>query len=467
MIKKCLLPVLLLCALLLSLFIPASAIDEIPPSWLTNGTSSDSVPAADSSVSASAPAAAAAPSAEAPSGTLLITDRHVAYLTGSGGSFAPQSNLTRAEAAQILLCLLPQQPSVTASYADVPADAWYAQAAGVLGSLGVIRPGMSTFLPDEEITRGEFVHYIACFFPPRMDTTQFSDVPFGHPYAAYILTAKAYGWVTGFSDGTFRPNQTLTRAEAVAILNRALGRTPDKSYIDSTQPIFYLDVPSDSWFYYDVVEASVAHSHTAYGTEERWSSHTPTSSGLATGFYLIDGWLCYYDGALGSLARSTSVGSFDFDASGHFTTGSADLDQRLYDIVAQNTTSDMTQEQKLRALYVYTRDSFTYLRRPAYSFGATGYMQKDALNMLETGYGNCYSYSSLFWYLARWIGYDAKIYSGTVGSNKAPHGWVEIAFDGKDYIFDTELEMAYHKKGRYEINLYKYIDVDGWRYVKP
>ena len=63
-------------------------------------------------------------------------------------------------------------------------------------------------------------------------------------------------------------------------------------------------------------------------------------------------------------------------------------------------------------------------------------------------------------------GYDAAIYSGTVGNNRAPHSWVEIEFDGRNYIFDTELEMAYRKKGRYDVNLYKYIDVDGWHYIR-
>ena len=211
----------------------------------------------------------------------------------------------------------------------------------------------------------------------------------------------------------------------------------------------------------------MAHSHTAAAGGEVWTSHTKTDIGLATGFHLIDGWLYYYDANTGSFAVNTSVGSFTFNSQGHFTSGSDELDQRLHEIVLAHTNDSMTQEQKLRALYVYTRDSFTYLRRPAYEFGATGWMQTDALNMLQTGYGNCYSYASVFWYLARWLGYDARIYSGTVGWNYAPHAWVEITMDGTSYIYDTELEMAYHRRGRYEINLYHYIDVDGWHYVKP
>ena len=404
---------------------------------------------------------------DTPSGLILVTDDHTAYITGSAGSFHPQDSITRAEAAQILCRLLPEGTSGSAAFTDVPESAWYAQAAGTLGSLGVMRAGESTFQPDEAITRGEFIRSVACFFPARADADQFPDVPAGDPDAPYILTARSWGWLSGFDDGTVRPGQTLTRAEAVAMLNRALGRSPDKAYIDSACPVFYLDVSRDNWFYYEVAEASVTHRHAASDGVEYWLDHTPIPAGLETGFHLVDGWLYYYDGEQDQVVRSAPVGSFTFDASGHFTTGNADLDGRLREIVLSKTTPDMNQEQKLRALYIYTRDSFTYLRRPAYAFGAAGFMEQDALNMLQTGYGNCYSYASLFWYLSRWIGYDSIIYSGTVGSNRAPHSWVEIAFDGKYHIFDTELEMAYHKKGRYEINLYKYIDVDGWQYRRP
>lgn len=465
---------LLLAVLVLLTALPwAAADDSTPPSWITNGTSADDV-AQDRNDSEEDEEAEAEDSgsqsipAENPSGSALITDSHVAYLTGSGGLFRPQDNLTRAEAAQIFLRLLKQTVPVTIHYTDVPAGAWYAEAAGVMGSLGVMRSGMSTFGPDEDLTRGEFISCVAQFFTPRTDAVQFSDVSAASPYAPYILSARAWGWVEGFSDGTLRPDQLITRAEAVTILNRALGRSADVSYLAQAYPAgLYLDVPTGSWAYAEVMEASVAHSHTATAAGEVWTSHTKTDIGLATGFHLIDGWLYYYDASTGSFAVNTSVGSFTFNSQGHFTSGSDELDQHLHEIVLAHTNDSMTQEQKLRALYVYTRDSFTYLRRPAYEFGATGWMQTDALNMLQTGYGNCYSYASVFWYLARWLGYDARIYSGTVGWNYAPHAWVEITMDGTSYIYDTELEMAYHRRGRYEINLYHYIDVDGWHYVKP
>ena len=454
--------------LLLALPSPALAASEGPPAWLAGGLdefdqTEQETPAETPETSAGTPSA----SGGTPSGLTLVTDPHSAYITGSAGAFHPQDTITRAEAAQILFRLLPEGTSGAAAFTDVSESAWYAQAAAALGSLGVMRSGESTFQPDEALSRREFIRSIACFFPARSVASQFFDVLPEDPDAAHFLTARSWGWLSGFDDGTVRPDRTLTRAEAVTMLNRALGRSPDKAYIDSASPLRYLDVSKDNWFYYEVAEASVSHRHAADENGEHWLSHTPVDAGMGAGFQLVDGWLYYYDEAAGDVVRSASVGSFSFDASGHFTTGNADLDGRLREIVLSKTTADMTQEQKLRALYIYTRDSFTYLRRPAYEFGASGFMEQDALNILSTGYGNCYSYASLFWYLSRWIGYDSIIYSGTVGSNRAPHSWVEIPFDGKYYIFDTELEMAYHKKGRYDINLYKYIDVDNWQYRRP
>ena len=168
------------------------------------------------------------------------------------------------------------------------------------------------------------------------------------------------------------------------------------------------------------------------------------------------------------MVRSGQVGSFTYDAAGHFTTGSAELDGKLRKIVLAQTNSSMTQEEMLRALYLYTRESFTYFRGDPHAFGAKDFMMEDALRMLNTGFGDCYGYAALYWYLCRWIGYDAVIYSGTVGSNRLPHSWVEINLDGRNYIFDTELEMAYRRQKRFDINLYQFYDgADSWMYRRP
>lgn len=438
--------------------------------WLGGGQSTEETD--DASLSATLLTEAPEPEKEAeiPAGITLVTDRHIPFAFGDGGTlpaFKPWREITRAQAAQMLLRLLPEEVAVDVTYTDVAPDAWYAAAAGTMGTLGVMRDGGEEFLPEELITRGEFVRYVASFFPLRQDAELFEDVSPDSPDAPYIRSARAAGWALGKGDGTFHPGENITRAEAAVLLNRALGRTADREYIDAVHPAFYVDVSPSHWFYYDVMEASVAHEH-AGGQEERWTGHTPRENVPADGFHLVDGWLYCYDSARGDILRSESRGNFPFDAAGHFTSGSAELDGKLHAIVVSKTNSSMTQEEMLRALYLYTRDSFTYLRRPAYAFGANDFMQEDALRILNTGYGNCYCYASVLWYLSRWIGYDSVIYSGTVGSNRAPHSWVEINMDGRDYIFDAELEMAYRRKKRFDINLYKFYDVgNSWNYRRP
>lgn len=405
-------------------------------------------------------------------GVSLVTGEHIAYAQGGGGalpSFHPARQVTRAEAAQMLFRLLPDPvPSSGTAYADVPPGAWYAQAVTALADLGVLEAQDGMLDTGKPVTRGEFTRYIACFFPLRTDGDLFPDVAEDDPNAAFIRSAQAYGWAQGGSDGLFHPNETINRAAAVTLLNRALGRTADQVYISQNHPAFYVDVAPSSWYYYDVMEASIPHRHADSDGAERWTSHTARTQVPKDGLQLADGWLYCYDASRGDVVREAAVGNHYFNSSGRFTTGNNELDSWLHKIVLARTDETQTQEQMLRALFLYTRDSFTYLRRPPYEMGVYDYMETDALRILETGYGNCYCYAALFWYLSRWIGYDSVIYNGTVGVRRSPHSWVEINLNGKNYIFDTELEMAYRRKKRFDVNLYKFYDAgNSWNYRRP
>jgi len=405
-------------------------------------------------------------------GISLTTDVHTAYVYGSSGafpSFHPGREVTRAEAAVMLSRLLPSgTPVPNTDYDDVPAGAFYADAVKTLAGLGVLEAEDGRLDTGRTVTKGEFIRYIASFFPLRTDAEQFPDVSENDPNAPYILSARAYGWTEGNSAGEFQPDMTVDRASAVVLLNRALGRKADRSYIDQNHPAFYVDVAPSSWYYNDVMEATVPHQHSVEDGTELWTSHTPRTEAPKDGFQLVDGWLYCYDSARGDLVRDDTVKNHYFNSVGRFTTGNNELDSWLHKIVLARTDSSMTQEKMLRAVYLYTRDSFTYLRRPPYEFGVYDYMETDALRILTTGYGNCYCYASLFWYLSRWIGYDSVIYNGTVGVRRSPHSWVEINMDGKNYIFDTELEMAYRRKKRFDVNLYKFYDAgNSWNYRRP
>ena len=379
----------------------------------------------------------------------LISDEHIQYITGVGSAlFSPDKNITRAEAAVILCRLLSGTVPVTVSYSDVPAGSWYKEAAEQLGSLGVLRAGERTFRGNEPISRGEFVHCIAAFFPPRTDAEQFSDVPSTHQYAEDILSCRAYGWLNGYGDGTFRPEQPILRSEAVAVINRALGRTGDREEIAANRPALFLDVPATVWYYYDVMEATVPHTFdTAESGEEKWTTFTQTDTGLpedfqTEGFHLYEGWCYYYSAEAGDILRNSTIFGFTYDANGRFTTGDTWVDGQLREIILGQTDPNMSGDELLQAFFAYCRDTYRYLKWNYYEMGDTSFTMDAARQMLSTGRGNCYCYASVFWYLARWIGYDARIISGTVYGDY--HSWVEIG----GYIYDPQLEWRFvHDRG--------------------
>lgn len=380
----------------------------------------------------------------------LNTADHVTYITGDGaGYFNPDSGMTRAEIAVILYRLLSEHVPVTVSYTDVPPDSWYADAALQMGSLGLLRAGERTFRGDEYITRGEFVNCIAAFFPRRTDAVLFADVSFAYQYADAILSGRAYGWLSGYTDGTFHPERPILRSEAVSILNRALGRNGDGACLTANRPALFLDVPVSAWYYSDVMEATVPHTYTigAAGAET-WTSFTETDTGLPADFrtegqHLHQGWSYYYSAASKDIIRGGTIGGFTAGADGRFTSGDAWVDQQLHEIILSQTDPGMTREEMLRTLFGHCRDDYTYLKWNYYKAGDTSFTLDAAKQFLSAGRGNCYCFASTFWYLARWLGYDAKIISGALTTG--PHSWVEI----NGYIYDTQLEWRYyHDRGR-------------------
>ena len=125
----------------------------------------------------------------------------------------------------------------------------------------------------------------------------------------------------------------------------------------------------------------------------------------------------------------------------------------LQNIMEQNPSADRL--TLLRRGHEYCRDAFTYLRKNSYAMGKKGWEVNDAKVMFTSLRGNCYNYAAAFWAVARGLGYEAYAISGTVTQTDQPHGWVEIDFDGKTYIFDCEWEMAYRvKQNRYDMDMF-------------
>ena len=206
----------------------------------------------------------------------LNTTTHDAYLSGYGdGTFGPGNSMTRAEVAQMFYnLLLDKDIPVTVDFSDIPDDAWYADAVNTLASLGILTGiGNNEFAPDRAITRAEFTAIAMRFTNGNVSGENiFSDVSADDWFYDQVVGSIQYGWITGYEDGTFRPYNTITRAEVTTIVNRMLGRSADEDYVnlheDDLRP--FPDVGTDYWAYYQIVEATNAHDYTKEDNTESW-----------------------------------------------------------------------------------------------------------------------------------------------------------------------------------------------------
>ena len=387
----------------------------------------------------------------------LNTWDHSKYMDGtSDGLFHPDQHMTRAEAAQVLYGLLAEAPTARASYSDVADGMWYAQAVESLGALGVLDcPEGSAFRPDAAITRGEFAQILSHFVPRAETTVTFADVPAGSPCYEAVGAVAAAGLFSGYEDGTFHPDAALTRAQATVVFNNLLSREPDTGTIQTSANVrLFPDVSTSHWAYDQIMEATISHTYSTSAGQEVWNQVTAEPSVLPDGYYRINGWL--YRVQNGMFLHNTTADGFTYDAQGRYTTGSASLDTQLNRIVETYTNSSMTRDQKLRALYNYVRDNFSYLKRPLVSRGQTGWESAYAEEFLRLGRGNCYSFSATYCLLCRELGLPAYTVVGGLGTSNSPHGWVEMELDGTVYMFDPQLEWRYlHDYGRTGYNLFK------------
>lgn len=189
---------------------------------------------------------------------LLVVGGHESYMSGEAGArFYPDRAMTRAEMAQVLCNLLASYPPVTGgSFSDVSAGAWYATAVNTLVELDVLSGyGDNTFRPNNAVTRAEFVTAVCkCFDSLSTGSAGFSDVS-GHWAEGFINQAVAEDWISGFPDGTFRPDESIQRCQVTAILNKALERTGSGFAADAGTQEF-VDVPSSHWAYEHIAEAA-------------------------------------------------------------------------------------------------------------------------------------------------------------------------------------------------------------------
>ena len=206
----------------------------------------------------------------------LNTTDHIAYLTGyPGGAFGPDNNMTRAEVAQMFYALLNNKNvTITKTFPDVPADAWYATAVNTLASLGMVSGDEhGNYRPNDPITRAEFcVIALAFAYEPENAVCYFGDVSRSDWFYTYVAQAASYGWIGGYTNGNFGPNDRITRAQVTTIVNNMLGRAADRDYVIDHQAdlVQFTDLTRAHWGYFQIMEATNAHDYTKSNGTENW-----------------------------------------------------------------------------------------------------------------------------------------------------------------------------------------------------
>ena len=208
----------------------------------------------------------------------LNTSDHFAYVQGyPDGTVKPAGNITRAETAAILFRLMDEGSrktyySTKSGFRDVATGSWYNTYVATLNNAGVITDSSNGyFRPNEAITRAELAAMLANFTETAGAANYFNDVSASYWAANAIAICAKLGWITGYPDGTFRPDRNVTRAELMAMINRATGRAPKSADAFLPGMKTWSDNTADKWYYLDVQEATNSHSYTVKDSE-KWTA---------------------------------------------------------------------------------------------------------------------------------------------------------------------------------------------------
>ena len=193
---------------------------------------------------------------------------HSAYIIGyKDGYVRPNRNISRAEVATIFFRLLTDEArekywSSTNNYSDVKDTDWCNNAISTLSNMGILKGDKDgRFRPNDPVTRAEFAAIAARFSDGAADDyADFSDVPNDYWASKEIAKAAKLGWIKGYTDGTFRPKNNITRAETMTLVNRVLERGVDEDGL-AEDAIQWADNKPGDWYYYDVQEATNSHEY--------------------------------------------------------------------------------------------------------------------------------------------------------------------------------------------------------------
>lgn len=218
---------------------------------------------------------------------LLNRKDHAQYMIGyPDQNFKPDNHMSRQEVTVMFSRLLNERPQkgviYSRDYKDIPDDLWSVTAISYMSKLGMVKGYPDgNFMPRAAITRAEFAAMATRFADISLGSKTFTDVAKDHWAYDVIQKAAEAGWISGYPDGSFKPDQPITRAEVVAITNRMLNRFADKAYVDAHRDkiLQFKDMNKGMWSYYPVVEATNGHGYErkANGKDETWFEVNGTS----------------------------------------------------------------------------------------------------------------------------------------------------------------------------------------------
>ncbi len=306
--------------------------------------------------------------------------------------------------------------------------------------------------PNDFITHEEAVFAINSLFlrsEDKLTADVSADACTVGEFLAYA--DKAFEVSAGFAPTD--SDRLLTRAEAadcIATLSGRIIETPET-------PCFYPDVSPNSDLYDLLLCCSFPGT---ISKEELFAEATDN-------FIWRNGYLYRLDDNANFITDSIYDG-LQYDRNGRYTCGHEDLDAYVAEKIRTLTDASAPRKDRLERLFNHVRDDYRYLVRNYYAPGATGWEIDEALTLKNTGMGNCYCYTGMFWALARGLGYNTVTYSGTMGIENQPHSWSEINLDGEVYICDPEIEMNYWYLHMYVDTFWMtYPNAVGWGYTAP
>lgn len=213
---------------------------------------------------------------------MLELDDHFGYIIGyPDGTVRPEAQITRAEVVTIFFRMFTDNArntfwSQTNKFTDVADSDWYNTAISTLANAGVLDGYTDgTFKPNDTITRAELIKIATSFYDTTAGkSSEFSDIE-AHWAEKFIEEAHKLGIVDGYGDGTFHPDQAVTRAEAMKIVNRTLERAPHKDYLLDSMIKWPDNADTEKWYYAEVQEATNSHDYDMEGDYERWTALRP------------------------------------------------------------------------------------------------------------------------------------------------------------------------------------------------